>query len=98
MYRLNIPESFTDRPISESLEKALYIYESGSDKDFRKGELARTTYKLGLVYQDQGKKDEAKSRFEHAQQLRIEVLGDNYIGSEAADEESFDSLVSLWAR
>lgn len=82
----------------ESLQIALRIYESGSDKDFRKGELARTTYKLGLVYHDQGKQDKADSCIEHAQQLRIEALGAKYVGSETTDEESFDSLVSLWAR
>lgn len=84
--------------MSESLEKALHIYESGSDKNFRKGEIARTTYKLGLVYQDQGEKDKAKTHFEQALQLRKEVLGDKYIASEVINETSFDSLVSLWAR
>lgn len=77
---------------SESLERALKM-KSRSDQGFRRGEIARTTYKMGLVYQELGNHDDlAATYLNDAEDARKELLGDE------VGEASFDWLVSIWAR
>lgn len=83
---------------SKSLERALKVYKSRSDRGFGRGEIARTTYKMGLVYQELGNhEDLAATHLNEAEDdARKELLGDEYYP--AVGEASFDLLVSIWAR
>ena len=82
---------------SESLERALKVYKSGSDQGFRRGEIARITYKIGLVYQELGNHEGlAATYFNEAEDALKDLLGEEYYP--AVGEASFDLLVSIWAR
>lgn len=82
---------------SESLERALKRYKSRSDQGFRRGEIARTTYKMGFFYHELGNHDDlAATYLNEAEDARKELLGDEYYP--AVGEASFDLLVSIRAR
>jgi hypothetical protein len=82
------------------LEQALAVYKSGKDEGFRHGEIARTSYKLGLVLQELGDFEKADVAMKEARKLRKEVLqkSGRPTGEENAGEDGYDTLVSLWAR
>lgn len=82
------------------LEQALAVYKSGKDEGFRHGEIARTSYKLGLVLKELGESENAIVAMEAARGLRDEVLqkSGRSAGEEDAREDGYDNLVSLWAR
>lgn len=82
--------------ISQSLNKALTIYSGGKGHYQRKREIARTTFKLGLVYWEKADKKVASTLIDKAQQLRKEILGTAWVPAET--EDGFDELVSIWAR
>jgi hypothetical protein len=73
----------------------LKIYHSGTDEGFRKGEIARTKFKLGLTFKDLGQIEDANVAIQEAEKIRREILGSKYFQS--AGEDSYDSLVSPWA-
>jgi hypothetical protein len=75
---------------------ALEVYESGSDRRFRDGEVARSSFKLAEVLGELGEVDEAGKYREKAQRLRQQLLGSTC--SPVAVERDFDLLVSPWAR
>lgn len=76
------------------------MYKSGKDEGFRHGEIARTSYKLGLVLKELGESENAIVAMEAARELRNEVLqkSGRSAGEEDAVEDGYDNLVSLWAR
>lgn len=81
---------------SQHLKKALTIYSSGQGTPFRKGEIARTTFKLGTVYLLQGNVDLGQAQIDEAQRLRKEIMGEEWF--DANTEDAFDKLVSIWSR
>lgn len=81
---------------SNALERALSVYRSGSDQSFRQGEIARTTFKLGLVLAEMGMEKESKEHLSEATNIRKSLLRERF--APTMDEKAFDELVSLWAR
>lgn len=79
--------------IRNELEEALKVYKSGSDEKFRQREIARTNYKLGLVFAEMGIKDKSDKCLQAAEQIRVKEKC-----APANKEEDYDNLVSLWAR
>lgn len=79
--------------IRNKLEEALKVYKSGSDEKFRQKEIARTNYKLGLIFEEMGDIDKADECLRTAEQIRMK---ENC--APANKEEDYDNLVSLWAR
>ncbi|KAL8833577.1 MAG: hypothetical protein Q9170_004192 [Blastenia crenularia] len=71
-------------------EKALGVYMSGSDQNFRRGEIARSNFQLARVLKELGL-EESKERFERAEELRKDLLGSDY--SPQANEEAYDNLL-----
>jgi hypothetical protein len=78
------------------LNRALEIYCSPINKEYRKGEMARTNYKLSLVLKLDLQFDEAETKNTEAEKLRKEYLKEDW--RPATGEESYDSLVNLWTR
>jgi hypothetical protein len=84
----------SDENLSSSLlNDALDIYEKSS---LLKNELARSNYKLGCVLQDSGDLEEGTKRIKNAEELRKEILKDEW--KQAQGEEDFDRLVMFWSR
>jgi hypothetical protein len=81
---------------SAELRKALQIYTGGQGKFHRKREIARTRFKLGLVYFQNHEDEEGERQLEKARKLREEILGSAFFESE--EENDYDELVSTWAR
>ncbi|KAK1833470.1 hypothetical protein QBC39DRAFT_346112 [Podospora conica] len=83
------------------LEQALDVYKSGKDEGFRHAEIARTSYKLGLVLQEfPGETQKAAEAIEVAKEFRRKVLqkSGRPVENEDVGEDEYDALVSLWAR
>jgi hypothetical protein len=75
---------------------ALNIYESGSDRSFRIGEIARTSFKLAETLLALGDFETAEEYSSKYQRLRRSIVGT--LDSYADSEQAFDQLVSLWSR
>ncbi|KAF1955680.1 TPR-like protein [Byssothecium circinans] len=78
------------------LERALGVYKSGSEQKFRCGEIARSNFKLAMVFKQLGGGKKSKDYLDDAEELRKELQKDDY--TPTANEEVYDGLVSLWAR
>ncbi|KAF2685916.1 TPR-like protein, partial [Lentithecium fluviatile CBS 122367] len=78
------------------LLKALHVYQSGSDRQFRDGEVARTSFKLAEVLEELGDHSEAAKYRKQADELRRSRTGKAYTPNPS--ESDYEELVSLWAR
>lgn len=78
------------------MDRALSSYQSGSDVDFRRGEIARTTHLKGLILAQIGNLRDAEDCRRSAIAMAQVVKPSTKNVSD--DEAFFDSLVSLWAR
>lgn len=75
--------------------EAIRAYKSGSDKDLRKREIARTTYHKALTLRKTGLNQQADEEMTTAVGILQEILGKTL---DAPTESSFEKLVSPWAR
>jgi hypothetical protein len=71
------------------------VYGSGSDFVFRRGEFARSSYKLSQVLKQLGLIDNSRKHLEIAEKLRHN-LG-SFGSSVDVNEAIYNSLVSLWS-
>lgn len=78
------------------LLNALKVYESGFDRKFRDGEVARSSFKLAEVLEELGEHEEAAKYRTQADGLRKTLTGIAYTPNPG--ENDYDELVSLWAR
>jgi hypothetical protein len=75
--------------------QALAIYKT--NEKFFKNEIARTTYKVGCLYQDLGDLGRGRANIEEAQTLRKEIMPPEK-WFPATHEEDFDEIVMYWTR
>jgi hypothetical protein len=75
-----------------SLQNALKVYQTGPDKEFRKGEIARTYYKLALTRLKMKQNAIADKDFARAEALRKELVSADSV---LCGESLYDSLVSV---
>ncbi|KFY01636.1 hypothetical protein V490_00828 [Pseudogymnoascus sp. VKM F-3557] len=79
------------------LQRALTIYKSPVNRDYRRGEMARTNYKLSLCHEANRNYDEAREAKMRAEELRKEICKENSMEFHAATgEDSYDKLVNIW--
>jgi hypothetical protein len=76
------------------LERALTVYKSPANREYRTAEVARTTFMLSLAYENKGDVKLAREFRDVAEKTRKEILKDNY--HPPVGLESYNSLVSLW--
>lgn len=82
--------------IRNCLEGVLKTYQSGSDRKFRNGEIARSSLKLAEVLKQLGDYQEADKHLAKAIELYRSIVDD--VCKLDANEEDYDKLVNLWAR
>ncbi|KAI0469332.1 hypothetical protein F4859DRAFT_523125 [Xylaria cf. heliscus] len=78
------------------LDRALEVYRAGFNETFRCSEIARTTYKLGLVEELIGNGGKAQHLIKQAEEIRKSLHREEK--DEKVTEATYDKLVSLWSR
>jgi hypothetical protein len=79
---------------SEQLRECLEVYQNTVNREHRQAEVARTHFKLSLIFDKQGKEDEAGLARQRAEEIRKDIMKTNFYPSQGL--ESYDSLVSHW--
>ncbi|RWA09517.1 hypothetical protein EKO27_g5578 [Xylaria grammica] len=78
------------------LKQALKVYGAGLHQGFRRAEISRTTYKLGLVEAQMEDHAESQRLIKDAEAIRKSLQGES--GDKSATEATYDNLVTLWSR
>lgn len=79
---------------SNSLKEALSIFEQAANREHRQAEIARTAFKMSLIFEKQGKEDQAERARSKAEEIRKKTLKERFRPSEGL--RSYDALVSHW--
>lgn len=87
---------YINAPRSDYFQKALEIYEDGTNGEYRKKEASRTCFLMGMVFAKNGMQEQAHIANVKAQGIRATVLGDEYFP--AAGLQSYDEIVGPWQR
>ena len=88
----NISRAKTNKVTRIHFQQALRIYQSGTDEEFRQGEIARTSDQMGQVFEKLGRTLEAKSCNDLATQIKERLIQARNLEAEI----SYDQLVSCW--
>ena len=83
------------RDRSKPLKEAPRVFQSGTDQSFHQGEIARTTYKMGMVLIAAGQVRDGEEHIKKAEDLRRAILGEKFLPAQG--ESAYDELVSPWA-